>query len=173
MTQLRTPRSTTAATELLERYAVLDGQIAAIEANRRESIAAVNARADTAANDLMAQRDAIASKVQPWWQANAAELTEGKRKSIELGGCIIGSRSGRASLTLAGAEQDVVDVLSGLRWAKPLLRVKVSLDRAATMRSLDGKHAVTLAELGIARKEGDETFFIERVQQGGTLAGAS
>ncbi|MEO7335775.1 MAG: hypothetical protein ABIV63_04255, partial [Caldimonas sp.] len=68
--------------------------------------------------------------------------------------------------------QDVVAVLSGLRWAKPLLRIKTTLDRAATMRSLDGKNAVTLAELGIARREGDETFFIERVQQSGTLAGA-
>lgn len=172
---IRQPRSIKAATALCERYAALDGMIAEIEGKRQEQIAAVNARADTAANDLISQRATIAEKIEPWWAEQGAELllaTGSKRKSIELGGCIVGSRSGRSSLTIAGKEEDVVAVLSGLRWAKPLLRVKTTLDRAVAMKAAGGKHRVALAELGIGRKTGQETFYIERAEQTGTLGGA-
>lgn len=171
MSAIRQPRSIKAATALLERFAELDGQIEQIETERQDAIAAINARADTAANDLIAERDKIAEKLEPWWGESAAELTEGKRKSIELGGCMIGSRTGRAKLTVEGAEKDVVAALGGLRWAKLFLRVKTSLDRTALLKAVDGKHRVALAELGIARGEGQETFFVERAEQGGTRGG--
>lgn len=171
MTAIRAPRSIEAATRLLEAFASLEGDIADIEANRAACIADVNARCDTAANALIERREQIREKLQPWWADNADELTQGKRKSIELGGCMIGSRAGRAALTIARKEQDVVEVLRTLRWAKPFLRVKTMLDRAAVMKSIDGRHSVTFAELGITRTEGDETFFVERAEQEGTRSG--
>lgn len=165
---IRQPRSVEAATQLCERFAVLDGQIAAIEEQRQADIAAANANADRAANDLIQQRDAIAAKLAPWWGSAEAQLTAGKRKSIELGGCIVGTRESRPSLQLSGEEKDVVAALSALRWAKPFLRLKLTLDRAHTLKSLDGKYAGVLAELGVTRCEGEPEFFVKRAEQGGT-----
>lgn len=165
---IRQPRSLGAATELCERFALLDGQIAAIEERRQADIAAINADADRAAADLIAQRDAIAAKLEPWWDGAAAELTKGKRKSIELGGCQIGTRELRPTLQIAGDEKDVVAALSALRWAKPFLAVKVSLDRAHTLKSIDGKYAATFAELGVTRREAVPVFYVKRAEQGGT-----
>jgi phage host-nuclease inhibitor protein Gam len=169
---IREPRTAAAATVLLERFAELDGQIADIELGRQESIAAINARADTAANDLIGQRDAIRAKLAPFWAKHGAALTDAKRKSIELGGCLIGSRAGRPKLAIAGDEKDVVASLQGLRWAKPFLRVKTSIDRVALLKHLPGlgdDRRSALAELGVSRDEGEEAFFVERAEQGGTL----
>ena len=164
-----TPRSLQAATRMLERYAELDGELATVEACRSESMAAINATADAQAAPLLKEIGGIAAALEQWWQKSSAELTDGKRKSIELGGCMIGTRSSRPSLTIAGEEKDVVALLSGLRWAKPLLRVKVSLDKATLLKALDGKHSVVLAEMGIGRSDASETFFVERAEQAGTL----
>lgn len=172
MTAIRQPRSVVAATELCERFAVLDGQIASIEEARQHAIAAVNADADRAATDLIAQRDAIAEKLEPWWAGAAAELTGGKRKSIELGGCEIGTVKGRAKLEVAGSPDDAVAKLKLLRWAKGFLRIKLELDRAALFAATEGKRAAELAELGLTRNPGAAAFFVKRAEQGGTRSGA-
>lgn len=171
MTSIRQPRTVDAATALCERFAELDGQIATIEEERQANIAAVNADADRAATDLIAQRDAIAAKLEPWWAGAAEELTMGKRKSIELGGCVVGTVDGRATLDVAGKEDDVVARLKPLRWARPFLRVRESLDRTALLKATEGKRADELAELGLSRKLGATTFFVKRAEQSGTRSG--
>lgn len=170
---IRTPRTTKAATELLERYAANEGAIAEIEARRNAGISAANAQADAAAEPLLQQRAAMAAKLGPWWQAAAAELTGGKRKSIELGGCVIGTRKGRASLEVAADELVTIAALNVKRWAKGLLRVKTTLNRAKILDALDGSHAEELLAMGLSRKEGEDVFFVDRVEQPGTLAGAA
>ncbi len=173
MTAIRQPRSIKAATALCERYAVLADEIGAIEAKRNAMIADANARADRAVADLVTECDDIAMKLKPWWSEHGGELTakvgDGTRKSIELGGCMIGSRAGRSSLAVVGKEADVVDVLAGLRWAKPFLRVKTTLNRPALMAAAGGNRKVALAEIGITRTTGDEQFYIERAEQAGTI----
>jgi phage host-nuclease inhibitor protein Gam len=169
MDSLREPRSTEQAAVLLEHWADLDAQIAAIEADRKDSIADVNARCDRAETELLRRRDAVNQKLASWWAKAGEKLTEGKRKSIELGGCEIGSVKARATLTIAGEEKDVVAALSALRWAKPFLRIKASLDRVALLKGLDGRHSVALAELGVGRDKGAEQFTLKRVDQNGTL----
>lgn len=171
METIRQPRTVEQATVLCEKLAVLEGQIAEIEAGRQDSIAAINARADTAANDLLAQRDAIAEKLEPWWKKAGKALLEGKRKSIELGGCVIGTVASRKSLAIAGDEGAVVELMRGLRWAKPFLREKWSIDRAATLKALDGKHKPKLVELGFDETGGEDKFFVKRAEQGGTRSG--
>lgn len=171
MTSIRQPRSVEAATALCERYAELDGQIAEIEKGRQADIAAINANADRAANDLIAQRDTIAAKLEPWWATAAEKLTRGKRKSIELGGCMIGTRIGKESLGVTGERIKIIAALKRLRWAKPLLRVTTSLDAKAIAKALGGKRAGELEELGLAKVPGKEAFFVERVEQAGTRGG--
>lgn len=172
MAGVREPRSTEQATTLLEQFAELDGQIAEIEAGRKRSFATVNADCDRAANSLIERREAIRAKLEPWWAKAGEKLTEGKRKSIELGGCEVGSEKARPTLTIVGDEKDVVDLLRALRWAKPFLRVKTTLDRVALLKGLDGRNRAALAELGVGKDEGEDRFYVKRVEQGGTLGGA-
>ena len=166
----RTPRSTDAATRMLERFAELDGQIAAIDAARNDAIVAANARADEAGAALLEERAQIMDKLRPWWVKAGAALTRGARKSIELGGCIIGTRQGREALTIAGDEERVALALKARRWAAPLVRTRVSLDRRAVLLSLDGLHGPQLKELGLGKRRGDEEFYVLRCEQQGTLA---
>jgi len=168
MSKPRTPRTVAQATELLGRYAERSAALAGIEAARNLELGRINAAADAEAGPLIAELDGLQASLQPWWATAGQALAPKGRKSMELGGCMIGSRKGKASLTIVGPEEDVVSVLSGLRWAKPLLRVKTSFNRSVVMSSLDGKHKLALAELGITRTEGDDQFFIEAVEQAGT-----
>lgn len=167
-TAIRRPRSLAEAQRLCELFAEIDGQIAAIEEARDVAIAAANAEVDRDLAPLLAQRAAIAGKLEPWWGENAAALTQGKRKSAELGGCVLGTREGRSAIVIAGSEADLREVLSGLRWAKPFLRVSVSLDKVALAKGLEGRHAPALAELGVRRSQPAPVFYIERTGQAGT-----
>lgn len=163
----RTPRSIAAATALAERFAAIEGAIGAIEGARNGEIAEANASADQQAEPLLTEREAIREKLAAWWPGVSAELTKGKRKSIELGGCIIGSRKTRETLVIAGPEDDVIALLRDLRWAKPLVRVKYSIDRVATLKAIDGSRGQALAELGIERQAAAEVFTLERAEQAG------
>lgn len=176
MTAIRQPRSVEAATALAERYVEIEGQIEAIEAGRQDSIAQVNARADTAANALIAERDRIRDKLEPWWSKAGADLlatfSKGRRKTIELGGAIIGTRAGASSLAIAGSAKDVAVRLAKSAWGRKLTRVSVSLDRTAIMRELKSKRAEELKAMGLSIDEGAEQFVLKRAEQTGTLAGA-
>lgn len=168
--KIHEPRSTDQARELAERFARIDLQIQLIEATRNEAIGAANARADAEGAPLMAERDVIVAKLRPWWTKNGVKLTEGERKSIELGGCEIGSRAGRDSLAIDGDEKAIVKTLEKHDWARPLLKVKTTLDKVAILKSIDGVYKTQLKRLGLSRKEGEETFFVKRTEQGGTLS---
>jgi hypothetical protein len=172
MATVRTPRTIAAATKLLERFAELDGQIAAIEEQRKVELADVNAEADRLIAPFLPERDAILAKLQGWWVEAAPGLTDGKRKSIALGGCEIGSRSSPATLGVAGDEKLIAKALIKLRWARELVRVTIGIDRAAVLKSIDGVHAAQLAELGFSRVAGGEAVFVRRVRQDGTLGGS-
>lgn len=170
MTAVRAPRSLKAATAMLEQYAGIEGQIATIEEARAAELAKVNATFDELAAPLLPQRANLKGKLTAWWLDAGAALTDGKRKSIALGGCEIGSRIGSASLGVAGDERVIAAALVKKRWARDLVRVTVSLDRVAVMKSIDGAHATDLAALGLSKVNGIETVFVKRVQQDGTVA---
>lgn len=169
----RAPRSTTQATELLEQLASVDGEIATAEHNREAAIAATNAVADTIVTPLLDRRQQLLAVLEPWWAKAGAELTAGKRKSVVLGGCTIGTKAGRAKLVHGFPDDDgAVEALLPLRWAKRCIKVRYALDRTATTAALEGKHGAKLAELGF-RKEQGEVFYAERLKQAGTVAGVA
>lgn len=166
----RTPRTVDAARKLLERFAELEDSLVAIEATRNAAIVAANATADEDGASAIAEREEIRTKLEPWWKTAGATLTGGKRKSAELGGCIVGTVAGRDSLAIEGDEDAVITALGKRAWAKPLLRVKTTLDRAAILKSLDGVYRKQLAALGLTCKTGETTFFVKRTEQGRTQA---
>ncbi len=167
MTQHRIPRSLVAAQAMLERYAEIADALVTIEAERSDALARVHAAADTAASDLITERDQIAAKLEPWWQAAGAALTGGKRKSQLIAGCEIGTVKARDTLAIAGEEQDVIELLGKLRWAKPYLREKVSIEKAAVLKAIDGPRGNDFAQLGISRKPGEDVFFVKRAEPEG------
>lgn len=174
MATVRAPKTVAAATKLLARFAELDAEIAAIEEQRKIEIGEANAEADRLIAPFLPERDAILAKLETWWIDAGPGLTDGKRKSIALGGCEIGSRSSPARLGLAGDEAVIAKALAKNRWAREMIRVTVSIDRAAILKSIDGAHAKDLADLGFSKVDGAETVFVKRVRQDGTIgAGAS
>lgn len=174
MSKPRPPKTLDEATPLLERFARLGASIALIEATRGDAIAAANATADKEAAPLLAEQVTIAAQVEPWWRKAAPALTGGKRKSMAIGGCKIGTKQGNTSLELAGGDWDAAAVaLKALRWAKSYCRVKPAVEKAATLKALDGPHQDKLIALGFSKKAGAETFFLEPIAQAGTVAEAA
>lgn len=167
---IRQPRTVEAATALCERYTELEGQIAVIQEQRQAAIAAENARADTAANDLIAQRDAIAAKLEPWFLKAKDELLTGKAKSVELGGVILAIRKARPTLQIEGDEKSIIERLREFRWAKSLIRQRASLDRPQILKELGGLRGDELSKLGLTRDDGEDAFSIKRAEQTRTRA---
>jgi len=173
MTKQGAPKTTEEAAELLERYAVVANQAAAIEARRNRVIARANQVADTKALPLLAELKQLRERLRPWWDKNGKALTKGERKSIVLGGCKTGTKAARATLALEGDDFDAAALrLKALRWAKGLFRTRYSVDKAATLKALDGPHKAKLAELGFSKKDGEEEFFVEPIAQAGTVTDA-
>ena len=170
----KTPRTKEQATELLGRYAEVDAKLAAIEADRKTELGRVNGAADVVAAPLIDELAAIAAKMEPWWAKVAAELTKGKRKSVELGGCNIGTRATAAKLKHSyDTDKAAADALHASPLRKAALVFGYVLDKAATLKLLQGKDAkaTKLAELGFSVDTPADTFFIKRVEQSGTVTG--
>ena len=165
---MRAPRSLPAATRLLERFAVLEGEIGLIEAARCEAIALANVAADEAAAALLVERAELTCALEGWWAGTAPALTGGERKSIELGGCMIGTRADKPSLALAGTPKAAILALLKTSWGKKLVKISTALDRRAITKVLDGPHKVELAEIGFSLAHGSVGFVLERVSQEGS-----
>ena len=154
---------------MLERFAVLAGERAAIEAERDEQIASINAAADEQLVPIIEETWEIAAKVEPWWAKAAPVLLPARRKSMELGGCIIGSRTGKTVLAIAGAEEALISALTKLRWGKQFAPAKPKLDKTALLKATDGPRAEDLKKLGVTAKAGEESFVLARAEQTGTI----
>jgi phage host-nuclease inhibitor protein Gam len=165
---IRKPRSLNEAQRLCEQWSELDGEIAAIEEARDAAIAAANAEVDKDLTALVARREAIEKKLEPWWKDNAEQLTKGKRKSAELGGAMLGTRTGRGKVTVAGKIDEVVEKLRATAWGRKFVRPKYELRKTETAAGLKGKHGPALKALGLGYEPGGETFYIERTGQSGT-----
>lgn len=167
------PRTVEQAVELLGRYAEVDARRAGAEAARKDEIGRINAAADVEVAPLLDELAAIAAAVRPWWEGDGQALATGTRKSVQLGGCMIGTRALRARLTHGFKDEDAaVEALRATRYGKQTTRVKWSLDRAAALKLVQGTSAAgkALVDLGF-RAETGEQFFLERVEQAGTIAG--
>lgn len=157
----------------LEQFAATERELAQIEAERTRLLGEVNAEADQLARPVLAEQAKLCSAIAVWWAKDGAALCPSGRKSIELGGCMIGSRAARITLGLVVGEDIAVAALNAVRWGKAFLRTKVSLDRAALLKALDGPRGGELKDLGLRADGGGETFFVARVAQAGTLSGAA
>lgn len=169
MEPVHQPRSTEQATTLCERFAQRQAEIGAIQAKRDKDIAAINADADRALTDLIAERDLIGEKLQPWWAKSGHQLLQGKRKSVELGGCVLGTAKAKLKLGVPADLDAAVAKLQAERWGKKFLITTVSADRKAILKGVEDKtRGPVLKALGFAIDGGEDVFFVKRAEQEGT-----
>jgi len=123
------------AIEKLQRYAALSAQIEARAARVTAAIAQMKAEADKLDAPLIAEQQAIFLAVKPWWAVAGGTVTEGDRKTAELGGCLLGNRTGNPTLKYPAPEPVAVKMLLERGW-KGLLRIKAELDKPAIVAAL-------------------------------------
>ena len=167
MAKPRIPATKDAAAKLLERFSELDAAIALSNQVRDAEIGEANRKADAENAPLIAERDALLTALEAWWGKSGEKVTGGARKSVELGGCMIGTRTGKPSLGVAGKVDELVGALKATRWGKRLVQVRESLDKRAIAKELDGAHGAKLKALGFAHVDGEETFYVQRTTQEG------
>jgi len=170
------PRTLAQATTKVQRIAQLDTELALIEATRSKQHADTDKVADDLALPLLEERRRLAADVEPWWVGSgAAELTQGKRRSVLLAGCTIGTKAARAKVEHDFTDDDAaVEAIMGKFWArKSLLKVTHRLDRTAIMAALDSRRAGELGELGFRRSAPADVFFVALAEQPGTVTSAA
>ena len=121
--------------ERLGRYAALSARAETLAAKATEELAAIKARLEAEAAPLAAEMKAILLAAKPWWAANSEQLTEGKRKSVELAGCLIGERLSKPALGHPKPEHVAIELLRGHGLAA-MIRVKEEMDKLAISRLL-------------------------------------
>lgn len=166
MTRIARPRTIEQATELLARYAANAAQIGALDANRQAAIAATDAVADALVAPLAEEQTKIEALLAPWWAEHKAALTKGKRKSVDLGGCNIGTRTASEKVEFAHGDDKaaLAAVLASPHKGKATALKRV-LDKVVIAKLLGGTSAaaVALRALGFGIAGGGETFFIKRI----------
>jgi phage host-nuclease inhibitor protein Gam len=128
----------TSLTELVERlgrYAALSAQLETLAAEASAEVVAVKARLEAASAPLAAEMKAILLAAKPWWAANSEQLTDGKKKSVELAGCLIGERLSKPALGHPKPEHVALELLRGHGLAA-MIRVKEEMDKLAISRLL-------------------------------------
>lgn len=171
---IETPQTKAEAQVLCERYAELASEVALQETARDTAIAEINASTDKALEPLIVEQSSIEAAIKPYFFANRFELLSGKAKSLELGGCILGSRLSPAKVGVAGKAADVAARLVKLDWAKDAyVSTKISLDVKAIAKGLISKDdKAKLRRQGLSIIPSEEAFFIKRTEQGRTSAKA-
>lgn len=181
----RAPQDIEQATALCTRFVERSAAAALIIQARDETIAKANQTADTELVPITAELKDIEKQLKPFFAAKFDELTGGKRKSIELGGCYMGYRLDKPSVAFAHGKDD--DMVVTLRAAEltDYVRTKLSPEKPAIMKELEAERdAIALRDaapadaaandappsisplhdLGFSIKQG-ESFFLERVGQ--------
>lgn len=174
--RLPAAESTQEAIDLLARFAELDRELEALAQAADAAIAEVRATRDAAVEPWKAEMKLIFNRLKPWWAVSHADLTDGRR-SIELGGCLIGHRTTTPSLKLDGlTEAEAIEHLDALGFDAWAVRTKRELDKPALISALkklgaagpdgqlncDGQDAHVLADLGFRLSQREE-FFIARI----------
>jgi phage host-nuclease inhibitor protein Gam len=166
--KLAAPQTIEEATALLGDYAAKLTKAAKIRADADASIAAIQAARDEFLKPLEEGMKDLFRQLRAWWAVAGPAITEGKRKSAEIAGCIVGERTTTPKLALGNrkAEDWIADLLDDPDLTD-FVRVKEELDRQALIKAIgDPKHAANdkLLILGLRRSQTDE-FFIDRAAE--------
>jgi phage host-nuclease inhibitor protein Gam len=162
--RLEAPQTIEEVTSLLADYADIITGVEELRADADSSIAAIQAERDRMVAPLEERAKDIFRQLRAWWAVAGDEITEGKRKSVKLAGCLIGVRTTTPKLSTGKmkVKAAIEKLLSFGGDFDSLIRVKQSLDKPAILKALvsetDGPR---LKEAGFSAAQKDE-FFIDR-----------
>lgn len=157
------PQSSEEAVALAEFYLTTQSAIDQLKADADMAIAQIQAARDEQALPLEQALKQIFSDLRDWWAVAGPTMTDGKRKSMEIAGILIGERTTPPSLKHPGLKAgDIADQLLDLR-LEELLRIAINLDKPAILKALKANDdtAFLLSWLGLVTEQKDE-FFIAR-----------
>jgi phage host-nuclease inhibitor protein Gam len=156
------PTNIEEATGLLGKYAGIVTEAEQLRADADAAIAAIEAARDQALAPIEEEAKAIFLQLRAWWAVAGDTLTEGKRKSVELAGCLVGERTTPKKVIIG--KMKVGEAIGNLVAAGlgQLVRWKGALDKPEILKALaDDELQPKLAGLGFSAKQTDE-FFIDR-----------
>jgi hypothetical protein len=146
--------------KLLARFAKIAAAADGHEADLEAAIAVLKKAADRKIAPIAAERIDLKAKLEAWWAAHGATFTLGKKKSHELAGCVIGSRSNPKKLLFAGGDDLMaIAALLGAKFTKLVKKVP-QLDKKAITEKVEKEPEGAVAKLGFSIQQG-ETFFVE------------
>lgn len=139
-TAVDAPQNLSEALPLLGEYARLEAIISQADAERERGIATLNDDYNALAAPLVNELAALTLRIKAWFEANRSQLTNDKRKSIAIGGCEIGHRTGNPTLKMPKGMDEALTItwlkLQDASWARALIRITETLDKAAMIRVL-------------------------------------
>lgn len=163
------PQTLQDALLLLTRYSTIAAGLAQTEVDRADAKAKIDAAADKLVAPMEAELRDIVRQLKPWWAVARDELTNGgKRKSIELAGCILGHRLSNPTIRFNGAaigKANTDDAIATLQSFDLdfLLRTKVELDKPAILKAVNSDmDGLVLAEAGFSSYQREE-FFVDAI----------
>lgn len=153
---LPTAQTREEAEDLIARHGEIQRELQRQAADLGDKLATAKQEAETRALPLKEELEDIQGRVQRWAEANRAELTGGKSKTVPLTSGVISWRQRPPSVTVRGGLDNV------LAWLKSnlggqFIRVKEELDKEA----LRGAPDVAITIPGIRLGSAGEDFVIE------------
>lgn len=160
--KLPVPDTTDAAIALLGEFARTQAALEGVDAKRRELRATIDEEADRAAAPLEVRLKTLFSQLKPWWAVSGPDILGSRRKSTELGGCLIGWRL--TTPRLAIGKMTVPDAIEALlaNDFEGGVRVRMELDKPNLLTCLgdDSPWRDMLVEAGFSKVQREE-FFID------------
>lgn len=172
------PQTLEQAIGLLSEYRDLTDKVDELAEERDRAIAGIKGEYDAFAAPLGVQAAELFRQLRAWWAVAAPEMTDGKRKSIELAGVTIGERTTPPALALPKGKKAEAIVDELINWlGNEYIVTTNKLDKPALIKvlrlQLDPETAdpetiallsvrgVLVEELGLAVTQKEE-FFIDR-----------
>lgn len=134
------PQTKVEALALAEEYAKVECCI--VDSQKLLDFEVARAKSDHAARmaNLEPRLQTAFAGLRAWWSANAAELTKGKRRSIDLGPIVLGERTGMPALKLPKGmkAKAAIEWLNAMKYKYGqlggLVRTKEELDKSELIK---------------------------------------
>lgn len=157
------PQTTEEAVDLAAAYLDALAQVEQLKLDADAAIDQIRAARDGAVKPVEEIAKEMFLNLRSWWAVEKAELTGGKRKSIELAGAEIGERMTPPRLTHPALKaEDMIERLLN-EYCGDYLRTKNSLDKPALIAAIRAGKDDRLTEMGFGVAQREE-FFIDRVE---------
>lgn len=170
--RIEAPATIEDATRLVAEYLELGAQVDRTKLEADTAIRAIEEARDLQVKPVEERMKDVFMQLRTWWTVARDDLTEGKRKSYQLAGAVLGDRVGMPTLKLPKAfkVEDAVNFLKSIAetWphARGFIRTKEEVDKPPLIKAL-GNVADPAPMVERIREEGfrveqKEEFFIDR-----------